>query len=166
MADLPWLDQYSGQSASELVGLEGRYRVDSLLSAFDQAIGTKASRLGDDSISAEEHVICAIEALMAEVTNGGFGQFFESSSNEYASSIVSSLSRIDCPTTAAIAKDALAALSMENATAASIGAAMERSDQARDEALDDCDARFLEWPEDIEARLFAFIKANLGTIRL
>jgi hypothetical protein len=36
MADLPWLEGCSGHSASERVDLEGRYRVDALLSAFDQ----------------------------------------------------------------------------------------------------------------------------------
>ena len=46
MSDLKWFDQYSGQSTDELIALEGQYRTDSLLLAFEEALQHKASRIG------------------------------------------------------------------------------------------------------------------------
>src|ERR1700692_2235333 len=41
-----WLDGYSGQTAVELLSLEGKYRTDSLVLAFEAAIRQKANREG------------------------------------------------------------------------------------------------------------------------
>jgi hypothetical protein len=65
MPDLEWLDGYSGESVDELIALEGRYRTDSLVLAFEQAMNQKAARVGDDQLTAEESVILAVEALDA-----------------------------------------------------------------------------------------------------
>ena len=34
MSELKWLERYSGESVEELIGLAGRYRVDSLVLVF------------------------------------------------------------------------------------------------------------------------------------
>jgi hypothetical protein len=41
MPDLKWLDSYSGQTADQLLALEGEYRIDSLVLAFEQALDQK-----------------------------------------------------------------------------------------------------------------------------
>ena len=66
MADA-FLEGYEGQSTEELLGLEGEYRLDSLVLAFEQAIQGKAP----DSISTEESYVLAVEGLEREVNNGG-----------------------------------------------------------------------------------------------
>ena len=54
MPDLPWSDSYSGETAEELLSLEGRYRTDSLVLVFEQALDQKAAREGLQSLSDEE----------------------------------------------------------------------------------------------------------------
>ncbi len=76
MPDLQWLDGYNGESVDELIALEGKYRTDSLVLAFEQAMDQKEARVGEDKLTAEEHVILAVEALEREVNNGGYEQFF------------------------------------------------------------------------------------------
>ena len=62
MAALKWLKQYSGQTVEELLSLEGEYRIDSLVLAFEQAIEQKVTRRGSEETSVER-VVRAVEAL-------------------------------------------------------------------------------------------------------
>ena len=101
MTDLKWLDQYTGQTTDELIALEGEYRTDSLVLAFEQALDQKTARAGTEELTAEERVVLAVEALEREVNNGGYGQFFTNDSNEYTPIIVDALMRIGCGDTAA-----------------------------------------------------------------
>jgi len=70
MAVLKWLDRYSGESTEELIALENEYRLDSIVLAFGQGLYQKAARSGIEPLTAEEHVVLAIEALEREVNNG------------------------------------------------------------------------------------------------
>ncbi len=45
MGDLEWLNGHSGQGTAELLALEGRFRTDSLVLAFEEAISGKATRI-------------------------------------------------------------------------------------------------------------------------
>ena len=56
MDEMKWFDKYSGESVEELIGLEGTYRVDSLVLAFEQGVREKALRVGEDRLSEEEWV--------------------------------------------------------------------------------------------------------------
>ena len=91
-----WLDGYSGQSVDELLSLEGSCRCDSLVLAFEEAIGRKSQHNGANSLTVEERVVLAVEALEREVNNGGYDQFFINSSREFAPTIVDALQRIGC----------------------------------------------------------------------
>src|SRR5438552_11088290 len=71
VSDLQWLAGHSGQSVEQLIALEGKYRIDSLVLAFEQAMHQKIARVGMAGLSDEERIICAIEALEREVNNGG-----------------------------------------------------------------------------------------------
>jgi hypothetical protein len=159
MHELQWLDEYHGESVDELIALEGKYRTDSLVSAFEQMIDQKAARVGDDNLTAEERVILAIEALEREVNNGGFDQFFVNT-NEFAPIIVDALRRIGCPKTAEIAQRALAIVQMSPITDEEIEDGTWDEDEERQEAFSECDALYFDRPENIEERLFAYIKAN------
>src|SRR5207245_10752751 len=166
MPDPAWLDNYSGQTVDEWWSLAGRYRIDSLVLAFEQAIEQKAARDGLENLSHEERVVLAIEALEREVNNGGYEQFFLNSTREFAPIIVDALSRIGCRRTATITQKALDALRCSELTSEGIESAMLEESEDRDQALVVCDNQYFARPEDIEGLLFAFIKANKDRIRL
>jgi hypothetical protein len=153
MANLRWLDGYSGQTVEELLALASDYRTDSLVVVLEEAIGQKAARLGEQSLSGEERLVLAVEALEREVNNGGYRQFFLNSSKEFAPMIVDSLRRIGCPKTAAITSDA-------------IEAALAGDDRERDERLRRCDENYYQSAEDIASRLFEFVRRNKSAINL
>lgn len=166
MHKLQWLDRYSGETVDELLALEGTYRIDSVVLAFEQAVDQKAARVGDEALSQEEGTILAVEALEREVNNGGYGQFFVNSSREYASTIVGALRRIQCPRTADITEKALAVVTSIPITDKEIKQRTWQQNDQRRQALDECDALYFARPENMEQRLFAFIRANRGTIAL
>ena len=107
MPEPKWLDGYSGETVDELIALEGKYRTDSLVLAFEHAMDQKAARVGVGKLTPEERTILAIEALEREVNNGGYDQFFFNSSREYKPVILDALRRIGCPRTAVITQKAL-----------------------------------------------------------
>src|SRR5713101_1442557 len=138
MAALKWLKQYSGQTVEELLSLEGEYRIDSLVLAFEQAIEQKVTRRGSEETSVER-VVRAVEALEREVNNGGYLQFFVNSSVAFVPDIVASLRQINCPRTAEITQRAVDALRLPKLTVAAIHSQTEVDDEGRDEELSKCD---------------------------
>jgi len=145
VTDPKWLGAYSGQSTDELLALAAEYRVDSIVLAFEQALGQKAARAGHASLTEEERIVLAIEALEREVNNGGYGQFLENDSEQYATIVIDSLKRIGCPAVAEITKRALEIP----------GEVDERQDE-----LSRCDDLYYQAGEDIEGRLLAFIASS------
>ena len=161
-----WLVGYSGQSVDELLALEGKYRIDSLTLAFEQAISQKAEREGVQTLNNdEERIVLAIEALEREVNNGGYDQFFVNSSRKLAPTVVDALRRIGCAKTANITQKAIKAIGVSALTEEAIGVAMGRNDEERFAQLSRCDDSYHKCGEPIEDRLFAFIKANKANIR-
>jgi hypothetical protein len=100
------LQSYQGQSTDELLALAGRYRIDSLVLAFEQAIQAKSP----EHVSREQSYVLAVEALEREVNNSGYAQFFYNSSGAFAATIEAALRAIDGPKVAGITKDAISAL--------------------------------------------------------
>ena len=165
MAELKWLKEYSGQTVEQLLSLEGEYRIDSLVVVFHQAVDLEAAREGDDALNPEERIIVAIEALEAEVNNGGYAQFFLNSSREYVPTIVQALVRIGCPITAEITQQAIDALHLPRLSGEAIEAAMA-DDTINEDDLNECDDSYYKSGEDIAGQLFAFIKKNKDAIKL
>jgi hypothetical protein len=166
IGNLGWLDGYSGQTVEQLLSLEGNYRIDSLVLAFEQAIGEKAARVDNYALTDEERIVLAVEALEREVNNGGYDQFFTNSSRRFASTIVDSLQRISCEKTANITQKAIKALGISDLTTEAIEAAMATEDERRMGKLSRCDDAYYKNAEPIAERLFAFIKENKAGIRL
>jgi hypothetical protein len=161
MVELKWLDGYSGQTTEELIALEGKYRNDSLVLAFEQALDQKAERVGEEGLTHEERVILAVEALEREVNNGGYDQFFFNSSNEYTPIIVDALNRIDCPMVADLTQQAIDSLGIEKPVSVdSINRLMANEDEDRDNRLFECDDRYHEIAGDLADPLLEFIKKN------
>lgn len=161
MSEQIWLDGYAGQSVDELIALENTHRIDSIVLAFEQAIGQKED---GETLTLEEETVLAIEALEREVNNGGHHQFFVNTM-EFAPTIVEALHRIGCPKTAEITEAAIQALRLPELSIAEIEKVIYDDDEERDAKLDECDRRFFEYEENIEAQLLAFIKANRNSFR-
>jgi hypothetical protein len=159
-----WLE-YSGENVDQLLSLEGQYRTDSLVLAFEQAINQKAEREGMPSLTDEERIVLAVEALEREVNNGGYNQFFVNSSREFVATIVSALQRIGCKKTATITQGAIEALGTSDLTAKAIEAVMTKDDERRLAKLNRFDDSYYNSREPIAERLFAFVKANKASIR-
>jgi hypothetical protein len=160
-----WLDGHSGQSAEQLLSLEGQYRTDSLILAFEQAISQKAERDGAQSLTDEERLVLAVEALEREVNNGGYDQFFVNSSREFAPIVVGALQRIGCRKTAKITQNAINALGISDLRSDVIEAVICARDEERRAKLNRCDDSYYKSTEPIAERLFAFIKANKASMR-
>lgn len=164
MADQKLFDRYTGQTTAELLGLAGEYRVDSLVLAFEEAIQQQAD---DRTLSPEETVVLAVEALEREVNNGGYSQFFSNTSNQFAGSIVEALRAIDCPRTAEITQQAIAALGIEEAlTPDNLEAVILAEDEAVLARLAKCDDRYYDNDEPIADRLFEWIGRNRANIHV
>jgi hypothetical protein len=162
---LGWLNGYSGQSPEELLSLEGKYRIDSLVLAFEEAISQKAQREGAKGLTDEERIVLAVEALEREVNNGGYDQFFVNSSREFASVVVAALQRIGCKKTATNTQRAIKALDISDLTSEAIDAAMAGDDEKRQTKFSQCDDAYYKNAEPIAERLFAFIKTNKAGIK-
>lgn len=160
-----WLEGYSGQSVEQLLSLQGKYRTDSLVLAFEQAIGQRAERDGMQSLTNEERLVLAVEALEREVNNGGYHQFFANSSREFAPTVVAALQRIGCKETATITRRAIKALGTTDLTADAIDAAMAGDNEQLLANLKGCDDSYYKGAEPIAERLFAFIQANKTSVR-
>lgn len=164
MAADKWLDGYGGQTTEELLALEGEYRADSLVLAFERAIHEKAESF---RVSREERYVLAVEALEREVNNGGYKQFFLNSSHEFVDVIEEALLAIGCVQTAVITRKAIAALGI---TGELTGDKAEQVVLADDEpvhdALEACDARYSDNDEAIADRLFEWIKANRKAVQV
>ena len=167
MSELEWLDEYSGQSTEELISLESKFRTDSLSVAFEQALDQKMDRVGREKMTKEELVVLAVEALEREVNNGGYDQFFNNSSNEFASIIVDALNRIESPKVAKITQDAIGALGISGPiTVKAIEQALEDEDDERDDKLSECDDQYYDEAGDLSEPLMTFIKENKNKIIL
>jgi hypothetical protein len=158
------LDGYSGESTEQLLALEGKYRIDSLVLAFEQGISQKAERESRQSLTDEERIVLAVEALEREVNNGGYDQFFVNSSREFAAIIVGALQRIGCKKTAKITQNAIEALGTSDLRSDAIEAVISTRDENRGAKLNRCDDSYHKSTEPIAERLFAFIKANRTSI--
>lgn len=161
---LKWLNGYSNQTVEQLLSLEGEYRIDSLVLAFEERINQKVQREGMQSVTEEERIVLAVEALEREVNNGGYEQFFVNSSREFAPTVVGALQRIGCKKTATITQRAIKALSIADVTLEAIDAAMAGADEQRLAKLNRCNDSYYKSAEPIADRLFAFIKANKASI--
>lgn len=167
MAEVKWLDGYTGQSVDELLALETEYRTDSLVLAFEQALQQKAERLGPDSLSDSERIILAVEALEREVNNGGYSQFFFNSSNEFTPIVVQALRAIGCPEAANLTQDAIAVLGLEGPiTVDAVNRVMEDESEEREDKWEACDDRYFKEAGDLSDPLLQFIKVNKDKIRL
>ena len=139
IGNLGWLDGYSGQTVQQLLALEGKYRIDSVVLGFEEAIRQNRKRHENRALTDKERIVLAVQALEHEVNNGGYHQFFANASREFAPTIVDSLQRIGCKKTAAITQKAIKALGISELSAEAIDTAIASDDGQRLAILNRCD---------------------------
>ena len=142
MAELQWLDGYSGQNVDELLALEGKYRIDSLVLALEQGLDQKWAHDGE-KMADEEFIVLAVEAMEREVNNGGWAQFFVNT-GQFAAVIVDALQRIRCPKTANIAQKAVKIVAKAPITEKEIENGTWEENEKRQDALGECDSLYFE----------------------
>jgi hypothetical protein len=164
LADLGWIEGYSGQAVDEILSFEGTEGVQSLLFVLEEAIQAQVKVSGPLKMTGVERMVLSVMALSREVGNGGYDQFFRNSSRRFVPAIVDDLVRIGCTEIADITQRALDALDLPKLSVAEIEAAMARESLPRDRALNRCDIAFYERGE-VSERLFAYVKAHQSGIR-
>lgn len=165
LADVGWLDGYSGQTVDELLLFEGTEGVYAILSALEQAVKDKVNATGTLKMTGVERMLLSVMALLREANNGGYDQFFRNSSRRFAPSIVDDLVRVGCTEIADITQQALDSLNLPEPTVAAIEAAMGTESTNRDRALQRCNIAFYSQTEVWE-RLFLYVKAHHDAIRI
>jgi hypothetical protein len=166
MSEPRWLDGYSGQSTDELIALDGAFRTDSIVLAFEQAINNKAARVGHRNLTPSERVVLAVEALEREVNNDGYNGLF-SAASEHVPELVSALSAIGSDVVADLTRSAIAALGIDGPlTPEAVESAMYDDDEGRNDRLEECDLAYYEAAGDLAPPLLAYIAANRDQIGL
>jgi hypothetical protein len=167
--DLPFLERWAGRSTQQLLELEGRYRTDSIVGAFEQALDAKAAASGDDALADPERVVLDVEALEREVNSGGFDGLFRWAPDRVPT-LATSLEMIGRGDAAALAGEAIRAIGLTPpVTEDAIRAARRVDDDgttAGDDALDALDQRYYESIGDLSEDLLAYIQANSDQITL
>jgi hypothetical protein len=161
LADLGWLDGYTGQTVDELLLFGDTEKALTILQVLEEAIQAKGPR----GRSGVERMVLSIGALVREVNNGGYDQFFRNSSRQFAPAIVSDLVRIGCTGMADLCQEALDALGLPEASVKAVEAAMEEENVERDRVLARCDIRFYELPSPAD-QLLAYVKVHQDGIRI
>lgn len=158
--EFPFLADYDGQSTGELLALEGQFRIDSLVLAFEEALSSKAI------VNAQERTVLAVEAIEREVNNGGFNQFFANSSRDHWPYASDALCAIGCPKTSALLQEAARILGITETTAPDeIEVIACEATEAQDEQLSRLDDVYYQGHEGpIADKLFEFIKRNHSMI--
>lgn len=167
MASDQWFENNDRLSIAQIVGLEGKYRTDSLICAIEAAVLMK-NEDEDADISEGELTVLAVEAMEREVNNGGFAQFFQNDSWRFTPYLPAALSRIGATKTQALVDHAIDVLGIGRLTKstdisdyyARIQTAVEK-DEITD-SLDALDTKYYELGEDIAGLLFQYVKQNLG----
>ncbi len=115
-----------------------------------------------EKLSEAEMVFYLTVELEGEVINGGFGQFFDNSSGNFANETEAALRRIGAEKTADIYKKALDALGGElpRDRKERWKALEERETEAVSNLLAECDGEFYKENDDLNALLYEFVMKN------
>jgi hypothetical protein len=164
--DLPFLRDYAGQTTTELLALDQTYRTDSIVLRFEEGLGQKAARLGDDALSTPERVVLVIEAVERAVNSDGYWGLFANEA-EYVPDVVSALEAIGAGTAADLTGQAIDELRIdERLTAEAVELAIAHDDEARDARLDDLGQQYYEKVGDLSEPLLVYIRENRDQIIL
>lgn len=157
--------EYTGQSSDEILAHVETHSLFSVLGGLQWCIQAKArTQGGEDKLSEEERVFLAVLALISEVNNGGYRQFFWNSSRRYAPIIVDSLRRIHCERTAEVTARAIASLRLKEITVERITEEIQRENPERNSELEALSSEFYSFNEATQ-QLLRFVLAERARIQ-
>lgn len=115
-----------------------------------------------DRLNRSERVFYITQACEMEVNNGGFAQFFDNASGNFAQETVGAFQEIGAPKTAETCKTALKAFGQE------LPSDWEERRDLLDELANDeiaeilnkCDGAFYRYEEDLNACSYAYVMKN------
>jgi len=172
LADLGWIEGYEGQTVDDILAFADSEEPYQLLSCLEQAIKEHWQKKPVVRTGVE-NIIMAVMALLREVNNGGFDQFFRNSSKKWAFFVGDALVHIGRKDAAKIAGRAVRALGVPDTAMAvgpGVGEKFDILDQRmntpstkRDEILQDCDVAFCNLPK-LPASLLAYSRKHPGGI--
>ena len=116
-----------------------------------------------DSLNEYERTIFVTQELENEVNNGGFFQFFDNSSGQFASEIVQAFIKIGAEKTAEICRKAVEAFGQELPVDWEERRSLldQIANAAVADVLDACDTAFYSYEEDLEALNAAYIRKHI-----
>jgi hypothetical protein len=152
LTDLGWIDGYEGQSVDDILLFAETENAYVLVAKLAESI---EQRWKKDPLSRTgvENDIVAVMALIREVNNGGFDQFFRNSSKRWAFFVSSSLIRVRRSDAAKIVGRAVRALGRIGGTNLGLGVGsvfeeldkkMSQPNSRRDDTLEACDQAFYQ----------------------
>lgn len=168
MSDLPWLE-YGGQTTDDLVALEDRYRVDSLVVAMEMALRTRAENSSAllSQLNLDERVVVVVAAMEREVNSGGFESLFASDEAVWVPFLIEGLQAIGCPKVAALADKAIKRLKIKGPLSAdAIRNAVDGDDEKLSDALSALDEKYYESAGDLAPAVWDHIKKHRTKIKL
>ena len=165
LADLGWIDGYTGQTIDELLVFESTESVHWILFTIEDAIRKKLEAEGQFKMTGVMLMVLSVMALEREVNNGGYDQFLRNSSRRFAPRIVADLARIGCLELADLTQQALDALGLESVTVPAVEAAMSLDNDERDRRLERCDIAFYERAGPAK-RLLSYLKAHADGVQI
>jgi uncharacterized protein DUF4375 len=146
------------------LALEGTFRTDSIVLAFEQAIAAKAERVGEKSLTEPERVVLAVEALEREVNSDGYAGLF-TAAPEQVPFLVSSLTAIGSDAVAILTRSAISELKIKGrVTPEAVASAMRVDNEKRDDKLGEYDQTYYKTAGDLAGRLLSFISKNRDQI--
>lgn len=115
-----------------------------------------------DNLSHAERVFFITQTCEMEVNNGGFAQFLENSSGNFANEAVDAFQEIGAPKTAEIFDTAVHVLGQE--LPPDWGGRRELLDELASDEIDrilgECDDSFYQYEEDLNALNYAYVLKN------
>lgn len=132
---------------------------------LDQIIASvqeKEARHGYDSLAPPERIVFDVNALEAEVNNGGFHQFFFNSEADRVPEIIEALQAIGASTVAGIVQEACR-LFPAGGPSRDRYARQEQLEQVGDERFDALDRRFYAYPDPLSQLVVAYWQKNAKT---
>lgn len=114
-----------------------------------------------------ERTIFVTQELEMEVNNGGFWQFFDNSSGQFANEIVEAFTKIGAHKTAEICKKAVAAFGQDIPVDWDERRAfLDRVPASVSSILEECDDAFFAYKEDLESLNASYIKEHIEQFTL
>ena len=126
------------------------------------SVQEKEARHGYGSLAPPERIVFDVNALEAEVNNGGFHQFFFNSEADRVPEIIEALQAIGAFTVAGIVQEACS-LFPAGGPSRDRHARQEQLEQVGDERFDALDERFYAYPDPLSQLVVAYWQKNAKT---